>query len=95
MIGERVERALDRGLVADAARRSEQSKPCGALAIVGEQPMHVGAGNLTAFRHRAVKLAIGEAKERTCAVRAGRLADMHLVAAKRRAIREARAFDLA
>src|ERR1700722_5689844 len=95
MVGERVERALDRGLVAESGRRSERREPRRALAIVGEQPMYVGAGDLAALRHRAVEPSVGEAKERPRAVRTSRLAEMHLVTSKRRAIREARAFDLA
>src|SRR5580704_13440727 len=94
MVLKRVERALDGRLVVEAARRSERRQPRRPLAIVGEQPMHIGAGDLAALRHRAVKLAISEAKERPLAVRTARPADMHLVAPKRRAVREARAFDL-
>src|SRR5271169_4378577 len=95
MVGEPVERALDRGLVADTGRRSERREPRRALAIVGEQPMHIGAGDLAALRDCAVKLAIREAQKRPRAVWTSRLADMHLVTSERRAIRQTRAFDLA
>ncbi len=86
MVGERVERPLDRGLEADSARRSKQREPGRALAIVGEQSMHIGPGDLAALRHCAVEPPVGEAKERPRAVRTARLADMHLVALERRAI---------
>ena len=56
--------------------------------------MHIGPGDLAALRHCAVEPPVGEAKERPRAVRTFRLADMHLVTLERRAIREARAFDL-
>jgi hypothetical protein len=45
MVGERVERPLDRGLVADSGRRSKRREPRRALAVVGEQPMHIGSGD--------------------------------------------------
>jgi hypothetical protein len=68
MVGEGVECSLDSRLVADFSRRSERREPRRALAIVGEQPMHIGAGDLAALRHGAVKLAASEAKERPRAV---------------------------
>ena len=89
MVGERVERALDRGFVVDSRRRSERRKPGRPLAIVGEQPMHIGPRDEAVCRDRAVELPVGEAKKRPRAVRTFRLADMHLVATERRAIREA------
>ena len=95
MVGEGVERSLDSRLVADFSRRSERREPRRALAIVGEQPMHIGAGDLAAWGHCAVGLAVREAKERPGTVWARCFADMHLIAPKRRAIREAGAFDLA
>ena len=83
MVRERVERKLDRGLVVDPGGRSERREPRRALAIVGEQPMHVGAGDLAALRHCAVKLAVREAKKRPRTIWTFRLADMHLVAPER------------
>ena len=57
--------------------------------------MHVGARDAAVGRDRAVELAVGEAQQRARAVGAFRLADMHLIASERRAVRKARAFDLA
>ena len=45
VIGERIERALDRRLVLEFRRRAELSQPGRALAVTGEQPVHIGAGD--------------------------------------------------
>ena len=41
MVGEPVERPLDRRLVVDPGRRAEKREPGRALAVVAEQAMHV------------------------------------------------------
>src|ERR1700722_5419857 len=94
VISERVERALDRGLEVYFGRRSEHREPRRTLAIVGEQPMHISAGDLAVLRDRAVELSVGEAHERPCAIGASRLPNVHFITAERCAIGEARALDL-
>src|SRR6202020_137697 len=94
MVGERVEGALDGGLVTDSGGRSERREPRRTLAIVGEQSMHISASNLAALRYCAVELSVGEAHKRPCAIGASRFADVHFITAERRAIRKAPALDL-
>src|SRR5579872_5770947 len=94
MIGDRIERVLDRSLVVELGCRAKHREPRRALAVVGEQPMDIGARDATIWRDRAVEPSVGEAKERPRAVRPICLADVHFITLKRRAIDEARAFDL-
>ena len=93
MIGKFVERALDCCPVIDLGRRPEQGKPGPALAVVGKKSMHIGAGDAPVGRDRAVDPSIGEAQERTLAIRSSRLPNVHLVALERRAVDDTLAGD--
>ena len=53
MVRECVERLLDRGLIADTARSTKQREPGRALAIVGEQPVHIGPRDEAVWRANA------------------------------------------
>ena len=94
LVGKLIERALDRCFVGDLRSRAKRAEPRRALAIVGEQAMHVSAGDEAVLRGRPVDAPIGEAQKRPGAIRAPCLADMHLVAAKGRAVGDALALDL-
>ena len=60
--------------------RAERREPGGALAVVGEQPVDIGAGHAPVGRDRAVGAPVGEAQQRPRRSPARRAADMHLVA---------------
>ena len=56
MRGELVERALDLRLVGEVRTpRAEPGQPGGALRVVGEQPVHIGAAHPAVRRDRAVR----------------------------------------
>src|SRR6266702_3206873 len=73
---------------------TKPGQDCTALPVVGEQAVHICAADSPVGRYRAVQSAISEAQERTAAVRAFGLADMHLIAMERRAIGHRRAGGL-
>ena len=84
---ERVERALDRGVVGDAGRAGgEARKPGRALPVVGEQAVDIGADHAAVGRDRALGRSVGEPRKRPRAVRPFGHAHMHLVAGKRHAV---------
>ena len=86
MRGEAVERRLDERIVRDRARPgAEPREPGRALAVVGEQAVHVSPGDPPVRRDRAVRRPIGKLGERARAIRPRGHAHMHLVAAERRA----------
>ncbi len=61
VVGELIERRVDRGLVGKRRRlRADALQPVVALAVVGEKPMDVAAGDPAVGAHRAVMLAVAE-----------------------------------
>ena len=74
---------------------AERTEPRRALAVVGEQAVHIGAGDEAILGRRAVDPPVGEAQQRPGAIFACGPSDMHLIAAKRRAVGDALALDLA
>ena len=84
MVGEEIERRVDIGLVVESrGRRAERSQPVAALAIVGQQAMDVAAGD-PAIR-RSPRPRAGSSRRSSGLPRAGRAADVHLVAFERHA----------
>src|SRR5271170_7919529 len=94
MVGELVERALNRHSVFDHRRCPKRSEPGGALAVVGEKTMHIGPCNASVRRDRAIDPPVSEAQERALAVGTARPADMHFVTLERRAVGDALARDV-
>ena len=70
VVGEAIEHAVDLGLVGEIrGRRAEPPEPGRALAVVGQEAMHVAAADPPVGRDGAVRAAVVEAQQRT---RAGR-----------------------
>lgn len=67
--------------------------PCAEIAR--KKPVNISAGHAAIGGDRAVHPSIREAQQGPSAVGTGRLADMHLIAGERRAVRHAFAHDLA
>ena len=64
MGGQPIERLLDQAIVADRARAgAEARQPGGALAVVGEQAVDIGADHAAVGRDRALRRAVGEPRE--------------------------------
>ena len=81
MRGERIQRRVHIVLIGEPARcRAESAQPMSAQTIIGEQAVHIAAGNLAASRDRAVPAAVGEGQKRALCRRTFRASDMHLVA---------------
>jgi hypothetical protein len=87
MVGEAIEDAIDEVLIGDAARRrAEAGKPRRPLPVIGEEAMDVGSGDPAGGRHGPVRAPVLEAREGPLRRgRALRPADVHFVAAERRA----------
>ena len=80
MLRQRVERRLDLRLVAERRWADAEAGEEGAAeAVGGEDAVDVGAGDQAIRRPRAVH-SPAEVKHRPRAIRAGRLAEMDLVA---------------
>ena len=74
-------------------RAAEPLEPGAALAVVGEEAMHIGPGNTAVSRDGAVGTAVAEAHQRPRRVRARAHPHMHLVALEGRRIGKCRAAD--
>src|SRR5208283_2266480 len=84
VVRQRVEDPLNLRLIAEpAGTGAKPGQQRGPLAIIREQPMHIGGADTAVGRYRAVRPSIGEAEQRPIAVGALGLPDMHLVTAKR------------
>src|ERR1700736_6109889 len=88
MRGEFVERLLDLQVIAKVRTRAQSFEPGGALRIVGEEAMDIGAHDAPVGRNRAVEASVGETHERPRAARAARPADVHFITVEWRAIVE-------
>ena len=92
MIGERVQRGFDAGLVGQRRRDAEMREPCLAKGVAGEQAMHIGALHAAIGRAGAVGTAF-DVKQRPRAVGTLAAAEMDLVTLDRGARRAMRAGD--
>ena len=63
-----------------AGRGAEAFQPGAPLAVVGEEPVHIGAGDAAIGRDGAVRPAVGEVGERPGRIGAFGAADMHFIA---------------
>ena len=89
MGGEFVERALHRRLVGQVGRGAERGEPGGALGVVGEQAVRIGAhdapvGEIAPSSRPSAKRSSGRAQSGPL-----RAADVHFIARERCAVGEA------
>ena len=82
MLGQPVQHSLDFRFVLEARGVAQ---PGGALTIVGEKAVDIGRADTAIGRHGAIGPPVGEGEQRPGAIGSRGAADMHFIAAERRA----------